>query len=109
MNSPTIPNRTIVGSGKLRFAAVTNWCRLPKGEELGEVVGVATDSHDRAFLFTRTPDRLRVFDREGKFLFGWTDVLFVRPHGIHIGPDDSVYLTDDTDHTVRRFTPDSNT
>jgi DNA-binding beta-propeller fold protein YncE len=29
-----------------------------------------------------------------------------RAHGIHIGPDDSVYLTDDLDHTVRKFTPE---
>jgi DNA-binding beta-propeller fold protein YncE len=102
----TIPSQTIVGSGPLRFAADPAWCRLPEGEELGEVVGVATDSHDRAFLFTRTPNRLRVFDRQGNFLYAWQDVAFVRPHGIHIGPDDSVYCTDDSDHTVRRFSPD---
>src|SRR5262249_34409985 len=29
---------------------------------------------------------------------------FVRPHGIWIGPDDSVYLTDDNGHAVRKFT-----
>ena len=106
MNSPTTEKRTLVGSGKLRFAADTNWCRLPEGEELGEVVGVATDSHDRAFLFTRTPDRMRVFDREGNFLYAWAEGMFVRPHGITIGPDDSVYCTDDSDHTVRKYTPD---
>ena len=52
----TIPSQTIVGSGSLRFAADPDWCRLPAGEELGEAVGVATDSHDRVFLFTRTPE-----------------------------------------------------
>ena len=29
-----------------------------------------------------------------------------RPHGITIGPDDAVYITDDLDHTVKKFTPD---
>jgi DNA-binding beta-propeller fold protein YncE len=104
MNSPTTQNRTIVGSGKLQYAADTNWCRMPAGEELGEAIGVATDSHDRVFLFTRTPNRLRVFDRDGNYLKTWTDVPFVRPHGIYIAPDDTLYLTDDEGHTVRRFT-----
>ncbi|HEX4147165.1 MAG TPA: peptidyl-alpha-hydroxyglycine alpha-amidating lyase family protein [Pirellulales bacterium] len=106
MNSPTTQNRTLVGSGKLRYAADTNWCRLPAGEELGEVIGVATDSRDRVYLFTRTPNLLRVFDREGTFLHTWTEATFVRPHGICIGPDDTLYLTDDEGHSVRRFTPD---
>jgi DNA-binding beta-propeller fold protein YncE len=30
----------------------------------------------------------------------------VRPHGILIGPDDTVYCVDDGDHTVRKFAPD---
>ncbi|HTU26232.1 MAG TPA: peptidyl-alpha-hydroxyglycine alpha-amidating lyase family protein [Pirellulales bacterium] len=106
MSTPATQNQTIVGHGQLRFAADSTWCQLPAGEELGEVIGVATDSLDRVFLFTRTPNRLRVFDREGKYLHTWHDVPFVRPHGIHIGPDDTVYLTDDSDHTVRRLTPE---
>jgi DNA-binding beta-propeller fold protein YncE len=79
---------------------------MPAGEELGEVIGVATDSQDRVFLFTRTPNMLRMFDREGNFLRTLTDVPFVRPHGIFIGPDDTIYCTDDNGHTVRRFTTD---
>jgi DNA-binding beta-propeller fold protein YncE len=104
MNSPTTEKRTIVGSGKLRYSADTNWCRLPESEELGEVIGVATDSQDRVFLFTRTPNRLRAFDREGNYLYSWPEGLFVRPHGIFIGPDDTLYLTDDNGHAVRQFT-----
>ena len=47
-----------------------------------------------------------VFDRDGSFAQMWGAGQFVRPHGIFIGPDDRVYLTDDKDHTVRKFTPD---
>jgi DNA-binding beta-propeller fold protein YncE len=47
-----------------------------------------------------------IFGRDGSFLDSWGDVIFVRPHGIFIGPDDAVYFTDDSDHTVRKFTPD---
>jgi DNA-binding beta-propeller fold protein YncE len=47
-----------------------------------------------------------VFDREGKFLFSWGEGVFQRAHGITIAPDDSVWCTDDLDHTIRRFTPE---
>src|SRR5580765_5967892 len=31
---------------------------------------------------------------------------FHRAHGLHVGPDDALYCTDDGDHTVRKCTPD---
>ncbi len=45
-----------------------------------------------------------VFDREGNFLRSWGEELFNRAHGLHIGPDESLYCTDDADHTVRKCT-----
>jgi hypothetical protein len=48
-----------------------------------------------------------VYERDGRFLGSWGEGLFtMRAHGITVGPDDTVYCTDDGDHTVRRFTPD---
>src|SRR5262249_26447339 len=71
-----------------------------------EVAGVATDSQDRVYVFNRGDHPLMVFNRDGTFVKSWGEGLFKRPHGIIIGPDDSVYCTDDFDHTVRKFTPD---
>jgi sugar lactone lactonase YvrE len=45
-----------------------------------------------------------VFDREGNFLRSWGEGLFRRAHGVHIGPDEMLYCTDDGDHTVRKCT-----
>ncbi len=47
-----------------------------------------------------------VFDRNGTFLRSWGEGVFTRPHGAHIGPDDTIYLTDDGDHSVRKFSLD---
>ncbi len=108
MNSLTTQaiNRS-VGSGQLRFAADADWCRLPAGWELGEVIAVATDSQDRVFVFSRSSHPVLVFDPRGRFpLQPGGKACLSRPHGIHIGPDDSVYCTDDRDHTVRKFTPE---
>jgi DNA-binding beta-propeller fold protein YncE len=82
------------------------WAKLPAGWGWIEVVGVATDSRDRVFVFSRGDHPLMIFDRDGTFLASWGEGLFKRPHGITIGPDDAVYCTDDHDHTVRKFTPE---
>jgi DNA-binding beta-propeller fold protein YncE len=47
-----------------------------------------------------------VFDRDGNFLSSWGEGLFARPHGLTIGPDETLYCVDDGDHTVRKCTLD---
>ena len=79
---------------------------MPDGWRFVEVAGVATDSHDRVFVFNRGDHPVIIFDRDGRFLGSWGEGLFARPHGITIGPDDAVYCTDDLDHTVKKFTPE---
>src|SRR6266404_4609388 len=83
-----------------------HWAKLPPGFGWNEVAGVRVDSHDRVYVFSRGDHPMMVFDRNGVFLNSWGERLFKRAHGLCIGPDDSVYCTDDLDHTVRKFTPD---
>jgi len=45
-----------------------------------------------------------VFDRDGNFLRSWGEGVFRRAHGVHMAPDDTLWLTDDGDHTVRHCT-----
>jgi DNA-binding beta-propeller fold protein YncE len=96
----------LVGAKSHRYEALRIWEQLPRGWNFGEVAGVATDSRDRVFVFNRGEHPVIVFDRGGGFLTSWGEGSIRRAHGIHIGPDDAVYLTDDLDHTVRKFTPD---
>ncbi len=67
---------------------------------------MATDAADNVLVFNRGAHPVIVFDRQGRFLRSWGEGLFKRPHGIHVGPDDAVYCVDDSDHTVRKFTPE---
>jgi DNA-binding beta-propeller fold protein YncE len=89
-----------------RFEVCVGWGELPDGWRFVEVAGVATDSHDRVFVFNRGEHPIIIFDRDGRFLDSWGESQFMRPHGITIGPDDAVYCTDDLDHTVKKFTPE---
>jgi DNA-binding beta-propeller fold protein YncE len=95
-----------VGTGAFRYRALACWGRLPEEWSFVEVAGVASDSRGRVHVFNRGAHPVIVFDRDGNFLASWGEGLVVRAHGIHIGPDDAVYLTDDLHHTVRKFTPE---
>lgn len=96
----------IVGQGRFRYRANAHWARLPDGYSWRDVVGVACDSRDQVYVFNRGDHPLMVFDRDGNFLRSWGEELIVRAHGITIGPDDSIYCTEDMGHVVRKFTPE---
>lgn len=88
------------------YEPVENWGTLPPGLELGDVGGVGVDRNDNVYVFNRGAHPILVFDRAGIFLRSWGEGVFPRAHGLSFGPDDTLYLTDDADHTVRRCTRD---
>ena len=89
-----------------RFEVIEGWEQLPEGYVHRDVDGVAVDSRDRVYLVTRGDERVIVYERDGTFVASWGEDIFTpRTHGVTIGPDDSVYIVDDGDHTVRKFTP----
>src|SRR5260221_13093210 len=95
---------TVHGSGDYKYEIVEGWGKLPDGWLYGEVAGIAVDSKDRVYVFNRGKHPMIVFDRDGNFLKSWGEGLFVPAHGAHVGPDDSIYCTDDGDHTVPKMT-----
>ena len=92
-----------LGQGNHRYELVENWEQLPAGFTHGDVAGVSTDSQDRVYVFNRGDHPLLVYNRDGSFITSWGDGVFTRPHGITIH-EDTLYLADDGDHTVRKFT-----
>jgi DNA-binding beta-propeller fold protein YncE len=67
---------------------------------------VAVNGKDQVYVYNRGEHPVIVFDRDGAYRSSWGEGQTVRAHGITIGPDDSVWLTDDGAHTIRQFTPD---
>ncbi len=95
-----------LGSGDFRYQVIEDWARLPDNWSLRDVAAVAVDHKDQVYVFNRGEHPMIVFDRDGNFLRSWGEGVFSRAHGIHIGPDESLYCTDDGDHTVRKCTLD---
>jgi streptogramin lyase len=95
---------SIVGQGEFTYRVVADWAKLPAGWSFRDVAAVAVDRGDRVHVFSRGDHPMMTFDRDGNLLNAWGERLFKRPHGLHIGPDDALYCTDDGDHTVRKCT-----
>lgn len=86
-----------------RFQLVSNWEKLPSGQAHPDVADVAIDSRDRVYLLARHPSRVLVYERNGTFSGSFAEGVIGRPHGISVGPDDTVYLVDQGDCVVRKF------
>jgi NHL repeat. len=97
----------ILGTGAYRYEIDDTWAKLPPGQEFNaDVAAVGVDAQDRVYAFNRGRHPMVVLDREGNFLRSWGEGVFHRAHGVHMGPDDTLWLTDDGDHTVRHCTLD---
>jgi DNA-binding beta-propeller fold protein YncE len=94
---------TILGAGEYRYRVLEAWAKLPDNWELGDVAAVGVDRQDRVYVFNRGEHPMMVFDRAGNFLKSWGEGMFARPHGIHMAPDETIFCTDDGDHSVRRL------
>lgn len=88
-----------------RYDVNADWEEVRPEHHHRDVAGVATNSRDQVYLFTRHDGEVLVFERDGRFVDAWGAGWFVRPHAITIGPDDAVYLVDDGDHTVKKYSP----
>ena len=96
-----------LGSGEYTYSVSgDNWGELPDGWIYREATAVAVDSSDNVYVFNRGGHPVIVFDSDGKFLRSWGEGIFDTPHGITIGPDDSVYCVDNGDSTIRKLTTD---
>jgi len=102
------------------YSVVHGWPQLPDGFVLGQVSGVAVDSHNHLFVFHRAEnswatDKTHViasptvlcFDgASGKQLFSWGQNRFIEPHGLRVDRDDNVWLTDRALQQVFKFSHD---
>lgn len=96
----------VIDAGDRQYELVEGWGELRPGGIWGQVGDVAVDSQDHVHVFTRTDPPYMIFDRSGKLLNAWGRGIFEDAHGVCIGPDDSVYLTDRAPQVVLKFTND---
>ena len=95
----------ILGTEEFRYETDgKDWGELPDGWTYREATAVAVNSKDQVYVFNRGGHPIIIFDSDGKFLDSWGEGEFGNPHGIAIGPDDSVYCADVSDNSIKKFT-----
>jgi hypothetical protein len=95
-----------LGTAEYTYEIAEGWGKLPDGWSFKEAAAVGVDSKDNVYVFNRGEHPVIIFDREGNFLSSWGEGVFPRAHGVTMGPDDTIFLTDDGDHTMRHCTLD---
>jgi len=96
------------GSRGWEYEVQPGWGSLPDGWEWGWICGVACDSRDRVYVFSRSAHPLVVFDRDGRFLASWGEELFgpENAHGIYIDAEDRLWTTEWLGQCVRQLSTD---
>lgn len=108
---------------EIKFDSVPNALQLPAGIYLGEVAGVATNSHGNIFVYTRTGhptvtigtarpfahggSRLFEFDAAGKYVreIGKDSYGFMFASQVRIDPSDNIWVVDQMSEMVIKFNP----
>ena len=60
----------------------------------------------QAYQRGKKADPLIVFDSKGKYLRSWGKGMFGNPHGLRVDREGNVFVTDNGDHQVMKFTRD---
>ena len=103
--TPNTATAKILGEGDFVYAVSgDSWGNLPKDWVYKEATAVDVDSKDQVYVFNRGTCPMIVFDRHGNIIRTWGEGIFTSPHGVTIGPDDTVFCVDNGDSTVRKFT-----
>src|SRR5438309_3010760 len=102
------------------YSVIHGWPILPDGMVLGQVSGVAVDSHNHVFIFHRaenswatdktkpisSPTILCFDGASGRLLASWGETRFLEPHGLRVDRHDNVWVTDRALQQVFEFSHD---
>lgn len=100
--APTYPHINLATG----YQVEPGWPHPPTNISWGDACGLAVDSRDFVYMFTRAKPPVQIYDPSGKFVRGWGDDVIQKAHGLRVDPKGNVWLTDVGNHTVREFTPE---
>jgi DNA-binding beta-propeller fold protein YncE len=97
----------LLGRSGWAYELDPDWGAVPAGIDIVDATAVAVNAGGEVIVLTRGTDPVIVFDREGRFLRSWgRDTGLKRPHGLSLGRDGDLWITDEGSHTVRRHSPE---
>ena len=94
----------IVSTGK--WQVLDSWGQLPAGAAWGSPSQVATSAQGQIIVFRRTLPSFFVFNPDGTFVKSWGDTTYKLAHGVRVDRDGFIWVTDNSDNFVQKFSQD---
>ena len=91
----------------IEYAVDPAWPQRPA--ELGPrgaVPGIAVDRQDRIWCLERCPVPVQVYTKQGSLARSWGQGEFRSPHSVRFDRQGNVWIVDNADHVVKKFTPE---
>jgi DNA-binding beta-propeller fold protein YncE len=109
---PSDPALLIMQEGPaLNYTSAPNGLTFPAGVAMGLPGDLEFDSKGHLWVVSRpgqgvTTETVVEFDENGKYLRSFGQGVFGnRPHGIHLDPDNNIWISDASSHIVVKFDP----
>ena len=104
---------TVFGQGDYKYELVEGWAKVPSGFKYRPegvrgkyLMSISGDSQGNIYVSGQNiAHPLMVLDSNGNFIDCWGEGHIIQPHGIHVGPDDSLYVTDRAAQVIEKYTP----
>lgn len=84
----------------------TSWPDKPERFEWAQMPGIAVDSKDQVYIFTRSKPAVQVYKTDGTFVRAWDSGDPSGSHFIRVGPKGNIWTANITDHVIRKHSPD---
>jgi DNA-binding beta-propeller fold protein YncE len=97
---------SVVQSQSPIYRVVADFPQLPAGWTLGAVSAAAMDSQGNVVAFHRGLHSILLFQKNGKFIRSFGDGMFKSAHGLRLDRDDNIWVTDNANHTITKFSYD---
>ena len=87
------------------YVVDATWPQKPNHFKWGQMPGIAVDTQDQVYIFTRSQPAVQVYQADGMFLHAWNIEDFSGAHYIRIGPEGNVWTANIKNHVVRKYSP----
>src|SRR6516162_3816587 len=94
------------GGSSAKWEMLPSWGQLPEGSNWGAPSQVATTPQGQIVILRRMVPSFFVFNPDGTFVKSWGDAPYKLAHGIRIDRDGFMWVTDNTDNIVQKFSAD---
>jgi len=91
---------------KNKWEVLPSWGQLPAGTTWGAASQVATTSEGQIIVFRRMVPSFFVLNPDGSFVKSWGDVPYKLAHGVRVDRDGFIWVTDNSDNFVQKFSTD---